>query len=228
MQSIEKGEKMKKLLLVLVAMFALVGLTACTEEKKEEKKSEVKQEQKEKEVPQVVVNAEVNGKYFTEPTRHGVVFKDGSNGEKSVLRGLDDQFAFFDALAALGATPGNNVKMTDMAADQDHGVAVDGSKLDVYVKWEGQKEIPFSDIIKTTEGGNTDLDVRFGGNLEAAKEKQTGCILCLDSCAVGITSNANYKTGSTQNNVVQFFGDDKVLPADGTKIQVIFRLHEDK
>ncbi|MDF2557509.1 MAG: hypothetical protein K0R71_1337 [Bacillales bacterium] len=219
---------MKKFLLVLVALFAIVGLAGCGEEKKTEKKSEAKQEVKEKEVPQVVVNAEVNGKYFTEPTRHGVVFKDGSNGEKAILRSLDDQKKFYDDLVALGATPGNNVKLTDMTADMDHGIAVDGEKLDVYIKWEGQKEIPFTDIIKASKGGNTDLDIRFGGNLEAAKEKQTGCILCLDSCAVGITSNANYKTGSTQNNVVQFFGNDTVLPADGTKVQVIFRLHEDK
>lgn len=219
---------MKKFLLLLVALFAIVGLTACGEEKKTEKKPEAKNEVNEKEVPSVVVNAEVNGKYFTEPTRHGVVFKDGSNGEKAILRSLDDQKTFYDALVALGATPGNNVKMTDMAADMDHGVAVDGEKLDVYIKWEGQKEIPFSDIVKASEGGNTDLDVRFGGNLAASEEKKTGCILCLDSCAVGITSNANYKTGSTQNNVVQFYGNDKVLPADGTKVQVIFRLHEEK
>lgn len=218
---------MKKFLLVIVALFALVGLTACSEEKKAENKPEPKKEVK-KEVPSVVVNAEVNGKYFTEPTRHGVVFKDGSNGEKAILRSLDDQKTFYDALVKLGATPGNNVKLTDMAADKDHGVAVDGDKLDVYIKWDGQKEIPFSDVIKASEGGNTNLDVRFGGNLQASEEKKTGCILCLDSCAVGITSNANYKTGSTQNNVVQFFGNDKVLPADGTKVQVIFRLHEEK
>ena len=48
-------------------------------------------------------------------------------------------------------------------------------------------------------------------------------ILCLDSCAVGISSNAAYPTGTTQNDEVRFFGNDKVLPKDGMRVSVIFR-----
>lgn len=70
------------------------------------------------------------------------------------------------------------------------------------------------------------MDVRFGGNLEAAKKANTGCILCLDSCAVGITSNSSYPTGTTQNKVSEFYGNKDVLPADGTRVSVIFRIAE--
>lgn len=174
---------------------------------------------------EIVMKAEVNGKYLTESTRHGVVFKDGSNGEKAVLRGLSSEKEFYDALVQIGAKPGNNVKMEHMKADATHGTAVEGSKLNVFVTWEGaKKEIPFADIIKASE--ERPMDIRFGGNLEEAKSANTGCVLCLDSCAVGITSNAAYPTGTTQNKVVQFSGDNSVLPKDATRVSVIFRLAE--
>ncbi len=165
---------------------------------------------------EVTVVTEVNAKYFTEPTRHGVVFKDGSNGEKAVLRGLGSQFEFYNALEAVGFVPSNKLTMEDMKK----AVSVEGEALDVFVSWEGSNgEIPFADIIKASE--ERTMDVRFGGNLENAKAKNTGCILCLDSCAVGITSNASYETGASES--IQFFGKDDVLPADGTKVNVIFK-----
>ena len=68
------------------------------------------------------------------------------------------------------------------------------------------------------------MDLRFGGNLESAKKNNTGCVLCLDSCATGITSDAAYPTGTTQNNVVKFYGDENVLPEDGKVVTVTFRL----
>ena len=174
---------------------------------------------------EVVIQAEVNGKYFFSPTRHGVVYAPGSNGEKAVLRGLADEKKFHDALLEIGAKPGNNLTMANMSAGKDNGVSVQGSKLNVFVTWEGAgKEIPFDDVVKASE--ERPSDYRFGGNLTGAKEYNTGCILCLDSCAVGIVSNASYPTGTTQNNVVEFFGDESVLPSDGTRVSVIFRLAE--
>jgi hypothetical protein len=175
-----------------------------------------------KEKREIVMQAEVNGKYFSSPTRHGVVYAPGSNGEKAVLRGLSSEKTFHAALLEIGARPGDNVTLNDMKAGPDNGVSVQGSKLNVFVVWEGSKEIPFAEIIKTSD--KRPMDVRFGGNLDAAKTANTGCVLCLDSCAVGITSNAAYPTGTTQNNVAEFFGDENILPPDGTRVSVIFRL----
>ena len=174
---------------------------------------------------EIVMPAEVNGKYFTEPTRHGVVFVTGSNGEKSVLRGLSNEKEFHDALLSIGAKAGNNLTGEDMKAGPTNGKSVQGDKLNVFVKWEGSNgEIPFDKIIKATE--ERPMDIRFGGNLPAANKANTGCVLCLDSCSVGITSDASYPTGTTQNKVVQFYGDKDVLPKDGTRVSVIFRLAE--
>jgi hypothetical protein len=174
---------------------------------------------------EVIVQAEVNGKYFDTPTRHGVSYAGGSNGEKSVFRALSSEKEFHEALVEIGAVPGNNVKMEDMSAGPDKGVSVQGSKLDVFVTWEGGKgEIPFDDLIKASE--ERPSDYRFAGNLEVAKTVNTGCMLCMDSCAAGITSNASYPTGTTQHNLVTFVGDGSVLPPDGTRVSVIFRLAE--
>jgi hypothetical protein len=176
-----------------------------------------------KEKREIVMQAEVNGKYFDSPTRHGVVYAPGVNGEKSVLRGLTSEKTFHEALLGIGATPGNNVKLDDMKAGPTGGARAGGSKLNVFVTWDGAgREFPFTDVIKASEERADDY--RFGGNLEAANKANTGCVLCLDSCAVGITSNASYPTGTTQNNVVEFYGDGKVLPPDGARVFVIFRL----
>lgn len=180
-----------------------------------------------KEKREVTMPAEVNGKYFEEPTRHGVVFAGGSNGEKAVLRGLTNEKEFYQALIDIGAKPGDNVTTADMKAGPTNGKAVDGQKLNVFVTWAGAKgEIPFNDIIAASEP--RPMDIRFGGNLENAKKANTGCVLCLDSCAVGITSNAAYPTGTTQNKVVTFHGNKDVLPPDGTKVSVIFRIADAK
>lgn len=219
--------KLKKLTIIAGALILALGITACstkTEDKKTESTTtESAKVVADKDKKEVIVPAEVNAKYFTEDTRHGVVFKGGSNGEKSILRGLADQTEFYNALISIGAKPGNNLTMKNMKASAKEGVSVEGSKLNVFVKWDG-KEVPFKDVIKASD--DRPMDIRFGGNLENAKEFKTGCILCLDSCAVGITSNAAYPTGTTQDKLVKFTGNKDVLPADGTKVDVIFRLAE--
>lgn len=218
---------MKKLLFGVVLAAALAGGFLLLRDPAEagffKKSAEALPVEINKAAKEVIMPAEVNGKYFTEPTRHGVVFLGGSNGEKAVLRGLSDEKQFYDALLAIGAKPGNNLKLDDMKAGPNNGKSVKGSKLNVFVKWEGSKgEIPFQNIIRATV--ERPMDIRFGGNLEAAKKANTGCVLCLDSCAVGITSNAAYPTGTTQNKVSEFYGRKDILPPDGTRVFLIFRL----
>lgn len=166
--------------------------------------------------------AEVNEVFFTEPTRHGVVFKDGSNGEKSILRGLGDEKEFYQAMLDAGFTAGDNLTAEDMKAPEGEGKAVEGDALDITVCWEGQEEIPFQDIVVCSEG-DYDSDYRFGGNLASAEKNNTGCVVCLDSCATGITSDATWVTGTTNNHPDLFTANSEVLPSDGTRVVVIFR-----
>lgn len=165
----------------------------------------------------VKIYTEVNGKYFVEPTRHGIVFKDGSNGTKSVLKAWGNQNDFYNALIDIGAKPGNNLKLDSV------GVAVEGDPLDVSLTWAGAgKEIPFGDVIN--DSTQKKFDIRFGGNQENAKSKNTGCILCLDSCPVGITSNAAHPTKDFDNKIAEFKAKQDVLPADGMAVVATFKL----
>lgn len=163
--------------------------------------------------------AKVNGKYFYEPTRHGAVFKDGGNGDKAVFKGLVEPKAFHKALSDIGARSGDN-----MTLDNKEKTKVQGDAFDVTVTWTGaEKDYSFDEVIK--DSNNTPLDIRFGGNLKTALDKATGCLICLDSCPVGITSNAAYTYGAVEKrNEVGFTGNKDILPTDGTLVAITLKL----
>lgn len=171
---------------------------------------------------EVIIEATVNGKYFNRPSRHhGIVFKGGKYGDRAVLVGLADEREFYQALKDIGCVEGTNLTMEDMKLSK----AVKGEPLDVFVTWEGlSKEIPFSEVIKSSE--ERPIDVRFGGNFEAAKSNRTGCILCLDSCPIAITSDAAFATAELDSKKIDKYIREDVLPADGSKVYVIFRIAE--
>ena len=174
-----------------------------------------------KEAKTVTVLTQVNGKYFTEVTRHASVFKDGTNGAKSVFTAYVDPVAFYDALVEIGAEPGNN-----MTVDNGATTHVEGTALDMKVTWNGaEKEYDVNEVIKDSNGKQ--IEFKFGGNLEMAKNKNTGCLSCLDSCPVGIISNAAYTYGSVEKtSEVTFMGNGDILPEDGTYIATVYSIAE--
>ena len=164
----------------------------------------------------VQVYTEVNGKYFATPTRHGVVFKDGKNGDKSIFVAYANQNDFHAALEELGAVPGDNLTLET----ED---TVEGSELEISVFWEGaDKEYSVNEIIVDSTGKT--FAPKFGGNKVRAAEIKTGCIFCLDSCPVGISSNSAHQQKSFDGGHVEFKGNQEVLPADGTPVVVTFKL----
>lgn len=172
----------------------------------------------------------VDGVYFTEGTRHAVVYEGGSNGHKTIITGYGDEKEFEKAAESLGWVPGNNLTLENQKGtmggeNPDNAKTIEGEALEVTIRWEGQdKEIPMWDCIEATNGDQRPAEWRFGGNLERAEEKNTGCVLCIDSCAVGIVSNAAWPSGTTDaDGVTYFHGKEDVLPADGTDVIVTFR-----
>ncbi len=101
-------------------------------------------------------------------------------------------------------------------------VFLDGDYSDVPEEMmDGAVAEDFKDVIRS-EPASAPM-VRFGGNYDFQKATSTGCILCLDSCAAGITSNAAWGWGATwSENKVQFYGRDDILPADGTPVVLTF------
>lgn len=169
-----------------------------------------------KEEGTVQVYTEVNGKYFATPTRHGVVFKDGKNGDKSIFVAYANQNDFHSALEEIGAVPGDNLTLET----ED---TVEGSELEIYVTWEGAgKEFSVNEIIVDSTGKS--FAPKFGGNKVRAADIKTGCIFCLDSCPVGISSNSSHPQKSFDGGHVEFKGNQEVLPADGTPVVVTFKL----
>lgn len=172
-----------------------------------------------KEAGTVSFLAKVNGKYLYEPTRHGVVSENGKNGEKPIFKAFAEPEPFYNALVEIGAKPGNNMTM-----ENKDKTNVAGDALDVTVTWAGaNKEYKFDEVIKDSNG--KPIDIRFGGNLKNAGEYKTGCLICLDSCPVGITSNSAYTFGAVEDrNEVGFTGNKDILPADGTLVEIKVKL----
>lgn len=209
---------MKKFLLVITVLCVLVSSAFS-----EELSLTVNKEKGE-----IVIPAEVNGKYLVSPTKHALSYYKGGNGEKSIMRALVSEIDYYNALVELGAVPGNNIKPEDMRArNSAEGKSTEGSKLIVFLTWEGSDgEIPLDDAVvsEVANGEVRPLDLRFTGNLEFAQKYHPGCFICLDSCAAGISTNAAWPTGALNNKEVSFHGNAKVLPPDGTRVNVIVRL----
>ncbi len=208
---------------VLVFIFVLFVSLSC-QKKEVERVKRVKGDKPSRENPmivdgkegRVIIYTEVNGRYFTKPTRHGIVFKDGKNGNKSILKAWVNQHDFNLALRRIGLKPGNNVTF-----DSEEGTKVRGDLLKVTVTWDGaEREYDWGEIVKSEP--DRGWEIRYGGNDEREQEKRTGCILCLDSCAVGITSNARWGWKSFERGKVKFYGNPETLPEDGTPVYVTF------
>jgi len=155
----------------------------------------------------------------------GVVFKDGKFQDRAILRAYSNQLDFHDALVKIGAKPGNNL-------DKDTiGKYVEGDSLDVKATWPGLgKELSLNEIFVDEKGKG--FNIKFGGNRKASEEKQTGCITCLESCWISISSNANYpQTGSIKrflNPNSHFKGRADVLPSDGKPVIMIYKVASGK
>ena len=163
--------------------------------------------------------AEVNGKYFFNGTRHAAVFKGGKFGDKAVFIGFATPKAFYTALLETGAKPGEN-----MTLDNKEKTTVQGDLLDVTVTWKGAKKAyPLDEVI--TDSNHKPIQIHFGGNMAMSLEKDTGCLICLDSCPVGICSNASYTYGAVETrNEVKFTGNKEVLPPDGTLVVITVKV----
>jgi hypothetical protein len=159
--------------------------------------------------------AEVNGKYLSLATRHGIVFSGGKFGDHAVFRGHVSPKDFHNALLKAGGKPGNN-----MTLENKEKTFVQGDLLEVTVTWADAKRAYGIDEAIIDSAGKP-IQVRFGGNIQNALEYKTGCLLCLDSCPVGITSNASYTYGAVEKrNEVTFKANGKVLPPDGTLVMI--------
>ena len=172
---------------------------------------------------QILLYTEVNLKNWDKTNPHwGVVYRNGKLGEKAILSAYSSPEEFHGALLKIGAHPGNN-----LTPDQTNAF-VRGDELSVSViRPDLDKTLALADIFFDQSGKG--FHIRFGGNLERAAKEKTGCITCLESCPVGITSNAAYPTISSWKRFLSpnslFKGKAENLPTQaGAPVILIYQV----
>lgn len=210
-----------RITLIVIVLFGLVGCgksannsadTPAVKGKTPSKEQPLVYNSKERTIS---VYATVNGTYTRQPTRHGMNFREGSIGDKSLFISYANPLDFHDALLEL------NAKRGEFAERFVRG----GTRMEVSVTWEGaDKDYALSEVINDSTG--TELDIRYGGKVAKSARKFTGCMMCLDSCNVGVTSNSSHpkKIIEDPDADVSLRGDPDVLPEDGTPVIVTLAL----
>jgi hypothetical protein len=176
---------------------------------------------------QVRIYTEINVKNWEQLNPHwGVVFQGGHLSHKAILTAYCTPEEFYAALLQIGARPKNNLT-PDLS-----GAVVQGDDLTVSVFQPDQnKSLSLADVLFDQSGKG--FHIRFGGNLERAAEEKTGCIMCLESCPIGITSNAAYPTISSWKRFFYpnslFKGKMGTLPVQkGAPVILIYELVNNK
>lgn len=151
----------------------------------------------------------------------GIVFKDGKYQDRAILRAYANQLDFHDAMLRIGAKPGNALTKETV------GKYVEGDLLSITATWPGLgKELSLDEIFVDEKG--KPFQIRFGGHRKASEEQKTGCITCMESCWISISSNASYpQTGSMKRFFdpnSKFKGRAGVLPGDGKPVILTYRV----
>ena len=171
---------------------------------------------------QVLLYTEVNPRNWNKTNPHwGVVYYGGKLSDKAILSAFCTPGEFHAALMQIGARPGNN-----LTPDQA-GSFVQGDELSVSAfRPDLNKSFSLADIFFDQTGKG--FHIRFGGNLERADKEKTGCITCLESCPVGITSNAAYPAISSWKRFFSpnslFKGKTETLPSQ--KVAPVILIYE--
>ena len=166
----------------------------------------------------VLIYTEVNPKSLNQSNPHwGVVFQGGKLKDKAILQAFCTPEEFHDALLQIGAQPGNTLTLSSS------GEFISGDELSVSVLVpDVSQPLGLADIFEDSSGKG--FRIRFGGNRQRAAEEQTGCITCLESCPIGITSNAAYPALRSFKRMIspnsQFKGKAERLPRQGNLILV--------
>jgi len=178
-----------------------------------------------KSAARVLIYTEVNPDGLKKANPHwGVVYQGGKLKDKGILIAYCSPSDFYQALIELGARPGDNLTPSSM------GEYVKGSPLKVTAVLPGLNHELYLDQIFDNSSRKS-FQIRFGGNRDRAVKEKTGCITCLESCPVGITSNAAYPALSSFKRLIspnsRFKGKPDVLPnREGTPVILIYRLEQ--
>ena len=162
------------------------------------------------------------------PGYHLIVYKDGGAAMASLFRAEVTDTEVLDALEGLGANPGNALGMDvwEKRKDKDSKTpdeVIAGPPVEVLVRVPGKANLLTLDQILQDPGGKG-FDMRFGGHRANIPRWKSGCIVCLYSCPGSKVGNARYTVRDYVQERTKFRVKPGVLPEDGTKVGIVFRL----
>lgn len=182
-----------------------------------------------KEAKSVTISARVNGKYFTESTRHLMIDSYGFNKGKAMLTSYCTPYDLYYGLVKAGGkswskTSGKALKMGEKNTI-GNAENKDFSKLDVTISWGG-KTYDLKDCLTTEKGAVVppEIDMIFAANPKAAAKTPSGCMTCMDSCYIGIVANCAYGLCVIDNKNPALYARQDVLPANDTVVQVTYTI----
>lgn len=154
---------------------------------------------------------------LTQSNHCGIGWAGGSNGSASgqtkfLIETEIQPDEVFAALSAIGKKPGNNLSWWN------RNTTVEGDPVSIKLFWPGLDRLyDLSELVHDSNG--SPLEFRFGGNLQAAMKRKTGCIACLTSCYVAIVSNAKLVLSERKDHRFHF---TPLAPPPGTEVELIF------
>lgn len=182
-----------------------------------------------KEAKTVTISAKVNGKYFGRSTRHLMVDQNGFNKGKAMLTSYCSPDDLYNGLTATGGVSWSK-SFGKILKDGEKNTVKNAenkkySKLDISISWDGESH-SLSECLTTVKGGNKapKIDMIFSGNPGAAARTPSGCMVCMDSCYIGMAANSAYGLCVIDKGKPKLFARPDVMPADGTVVKVIFRI----
>src|SRR5215813_5546989 len=183
----------------------------------------------------IIYPSRFNAAQGDEAHYHLLVWQGGTSANALIETPADD-LALHDALATLGAQPGDNLTMA--AWNQRHDAysaapleKVTGSMLEVRISWEGNPGgLPVDEVFQQSAIRNPQSAIawRFGGNRARWFNRvpwapHPGCLVCLYSCPSGKVSNGALSVHDYVAAPSHFLANTDILPPDGTP--VIVTLH---
>lgn len=177
----------------------------------------------------VTISAKVNGKYFDNSTRHFIVDQNGFNKGTAILTSYCIPDDLYNGLVkaggvswskSAGKTLKNGEKNTVSNAENKNF-----SKLDVSVSW-GDETHTLAECLTTEKEGSAapEIDMVFTGNPGAAAKTPSGCMVCMDSCYIGMVANCAYGLCVIDDGDPELYARPEAFPADqdGDEVKVIF------
>lgn len=181
----------------------------------------------------VTIRAKVNGTFFTNSTRHFMICNNSKyfNSGKAILDGYCTPEDLYKGLVEAGGVSWSKSRDKMLKEGEKNSKSNAENKnyshLSVTVSWGGN-EYDLKDCLTTTKGGKKapKIDMVFSGNPKASAKTPSGCMVCLDSCYIGIVANSAYGLCVIDNNDPSVFARKDTLPSNGKVVKVTFKIKQ--